>query len=502
VPTLPRDVKAAVELLKRHPARECSIDELAAACGVARRTLEKHFRRFAGRTPSQVRREVRLDRVRRELLRAKPDASVTDIAERCGFNHLGRFAAAYRERYGEAPSATLQRRRQVVAPQWPSFTLLSPALDRPVIAVRPFNLIGTRARRAVSIADEISAALLRNRWLAVGAPDHARYHLRGTIRDDGAQHLRIMVMLTDAASGRHLWADRWDGDLDDVFAFEDRVACRVAAAVERSLRTAEIERVLHNEPEQLGAWELTMKALPRALRIERCAQREALELLDRAMELAPRDPLPIALTAWCRAQRACHFMTSRPAAERDAARQLALNAAPLAACDPVVGALLGAVLTLTHDLAEAGVHCARALALDGGCAWAWNRSGMLNVYLGRSAEAIECLQFAQSLSPDDPLSYFCSIGTGAANFEIGRYAEAARWFGRVLAEHPPTVWINRNLAAALALAGNKEEARQSFGELMRAYPDLTAAEVRSSLPHTETHRDRLCDVLTGLGMRP
>ena len=80
--------------------------------------------------------------------------------------------------------------------------------------------------------------------------------------------------------------------------------------------------------------------------------------------------------------------------------------------------------------------------------------------------------------------------------------QEARWFGRVLAEHPPAVWINRNRAAALALAGNKDEARQSFAELMRAYPDLTAAEVRSSLPHTEAHRDRLCDALTSLGMRP
>src|SRR5262249_38218917 len=97
-------------------------------------------------------------------------------------NHLSRFAAAYRERYGEVPSATLQRRRQVVAPQASSLTLLSPALDRPVIAVRPFNLIGTRASRAGTIAEEISAALLRNRWIAVGAPDHARYHLRGTVR--------------------------------------------------------------------------------------------------------------------------------------------------------------------------------------------------------------------------------------------------------------------------------------------------------------------------------
>jgi AraC-like DNA-binding protein len=185
VPILPRDVKKAVDLLKGQPARQRSIDKLAAACGVARRTLEKHFRRFAGRTPSQVRREVRLDRVRRELLRAQPDASVTIIAERCGFNHLGRFAAAYRERYGETPSATLQRRRQTFACRaWP-LSLLSPALDRPAIAVHGFDLIGTRARSAATIADEISAALLRNRWLAVGSTNNARYHLRGKVRDDG-----------------------------------------------------------------------------------------------------------------------------------------------------------------------------------------------------------------------------------------------------------------------------------------------------------------------------
>ena len=103
MPVLPRDVKEAVDLLRTHFARQWSIDELAAICGVARRTLEKHFRRFTGRTPRQLRREIRLDRARLELLQAQPDASVTDIAVRCGFNHLGRFAAAYKERYGEPP---------------------------------------------------------------------------------------------------------------------------------------------------------------------------------------------------------------------------------------------------------------------------------------------------------------------------------------------------------------------------------------------------------------
>ncbi len=109
-----------------------------------------------------------------------------------------------------------------------------------MIVILPFDLIGTRAHNAATITDEVRAALVRRRWLAVGPPANARYQLGGKVRDDDGGRLRVMVILSDAATGRHLWADRWDGELGDVFAFEERVASRVAAAVERSLRAAEI----------------------------------------------------------------------------------------------------------------------------------------------------------------------------------------------------------------------------------------------------------------------
>jgi AraC-like DNA-binding protein len=99
VPLVPRDVKKAIALLEADPGRKNSVDELAAECGVARRTLEKHFRRFVGRSPSQVKRDLLLERVRRELLRASPEVTTTEIAVRCGIGHLGRFAAAYRGRW-------------------------------------------------------------------------------------------------------------------------------------------------------------------------------------------------------------------------------------------------------------------------------------------------------------------------------------------------------------------------------------------------------------------
>ena len=501
VPILPRDVKKAIDLLEADPGGERSIDELAKACGVAHRTLQKHFRRFLGRTPSQLRLELHLDQVRKELLCANPNVSVTEIAARCGIRHLGRFAALYRKRYGEAPSATLRRRRLVLGNRELP-TIVSPTVERPVIAVHPFDLSGAQARRAGSLSDEICARLLRNRWLAVGRPMHARYHLLGKVLDDGSHRLRIMVMLSDEGTGRHLWADRWDGEHDDIFAFEDRVANHVAAAVERSLRMAETERVHHKDPAELTGWELTMKALPRALLIDEAAQAEALEYLERAMELAPQDALPVALAAWCHAQRGSHHLVAQPVTEKQTGRELAVLGARLMSCDPVAESLLGATRTLAGDFAEAAHHIDRALALDGGCAWAWNRRGMLSIYEGQFGDAAECFQLARSLDPDHPLNFMCSIGIGSALFEVARYLEAARWFTRALAEHPAAVWINRFRAPAFSFAGKKEEARQSFAEFTRAYGDLSIAEVRSALPYTQSHWDRLCEGLANLGMPP
>lgn len=245
-----------------------------------------------------------------------------------------------------------------------------------------------------------------------------------------------------------------------------------------------------------------MRALPRALSINPASLGEALELLEHAMELAPTDALPIALAAWCHGHRGGHHFTKRSIAEKQAARDLAGRAALLNTGDPVATALVASAYTLAHDLPAADIHFHRALALDGACVWAWNRSGWVSVYRGEVTEAIDRFQIARSIAPDDPLNFFCSIGIAAAHFEAGRYNEAAHWFTRGVTEHPSATWVNRFRAPAYALAGRNEEARLSVAELLRDYPDLTITDVRSALPHTPGFLDRAAEGLEAAGLHP
>jgi AraC-like DNA-binding protein/tetratricopeptide (TPR) repeat protein len=498
---VPGPLKRALGLLETDPARGWTVEEIASACGVSSRTLQRHFRRFIGRMPMEFLHDLRLDRARQELIRASGRARVTDIAASVGFNHVGRFATQYRARYGEMPSATLSRNQRILIGKTPRLTALM-AVERPAVAVLPFDLIGRDASRAAGITEEIASALMRARWLAVAVPARARYHLRGRVGDDGAGRLRVIISLLDAATGRYLWADRWVSGCNDLFEFEERVAERIAAAIQQPLREAEIDRAWRQDTAKLSAWELTMRALPRVLSVEAAAEEMALELLERAMERAPSDALPMALAAWCHGLRGCHNFCLRPDQEKAAARELARRAAQLSSGDPLTEAMLSAGYCLAHDLATAAIHADRALILDGSSAWAWGRCGWIKVYAGEAAEAIEHFQIARALAPADPLMFLCSVGIAAGHLWAARYDESARWFERALTENPAAIWINHALTSAYALGGKKEHARQSVTALTRAFPDLTIAKIRTGLPYRSGFLDRLADGLESVGMRP
>ena len=499
---VPRRLRKAIEWVEADPARAWTVREIAAACGVPPRTLQRQFRRYMGQMLMAFVRDLRLNHARVEILRACGTESVTEIAVRCGFTHLGRFAASYRARYGESPSATLRRHQNSSTGGDTRPAPLSLGIERPGIAVLPFDLAAPDARHATDLADDIIAALMRTRWIAVSIPANARYHLRGKVWGDGSGRVRVTALLIDVQAGRYLWADHWNGDADDLLAFGERVASRIATAIQPALRDVEIDRACHVNARPLSAWELTLRALRHAMSVEPASEAIALELLEQAMELSPRDPLPLALAAWCHGLHGGHNFSPVPDHEKSMACTLAERAARLSNGDPLTETFIAAGYTLAHDLERASIHVDRALALDGGSSWAWGRRGLINTYSGEHAEAIECLQIARALAPGDRLNFLWAVGIAAGHFEAARYEELILWFERAISENPGAVWINHVLAPACERAGRKDSARRSLTAFTNAFPNVTIEQIKSGLPYRASFLDRIAEGLESIGMPP
>jgi tetratricopeptide (TPR) repeat protein len=226
---------------------------------------------------------------------------------------------------------------------------------------------------------------------------------------------------------------------------------------------------------------------------------EALDLASRAVELTPLDPLASALAAWSHGMWAT--FTPRIAEARAAARVRADHAAQLRAGDATAEALLAGTYSMLHDLDAAELHVDRALALDGGCAWAWQRSGIIKIYRDRPVEAIECFQIAGGLELADSLRSSNSFGFAAACFAVGRYADSARWWKRGIVESPVALWANRFLAPACALSSRKDEALASLHALRRGFPEWDYDRAKSMLPHTDAFNDQVANGLESIGVR-
>ena len=496
---LSHDVKKAINLLRGDLAHPWRIGDLARRCGVPRRTLEKHFRHLVGCAPLEFLRAERLDQARRKLLKAPPAVSVTEIAADCGLNHFGRFAEIYRDRYGESPSETLRWRR-VPASAGAAPSRLAPSSERPTLALLPFDLTGALPGGAEDISDAVGTALYRTGWIRVVPAPAGRYHLQGRVTHDGTGTLRIRLMLIDRSASRYVWADCFECVPGDFFGSQEWFSNLVSGILRSVLCDVEIDRAAGKDERQLTAWELSMRALPMVLAADPEAHATAIELLDRAIECAPRDPVPMSLAAWCHGLRAGHHFTTHPRLERDTALQLASRASRLGVGDSLSDTMLSAAFMLGHDLAAAEAHARRALAIDGGSSWGWGRLAWVHCYRGETAKAVECCRIARTLGPTDPLGFVWAIGIAAANFEEGRYNEAVQWYRRALAEQPKATWLNRFLAPASLLGGNRDAGRQSLRALSCSFPELTILQVVAGLPHTPRVLDRVAEGLADLGM--
>jgi tetratricopeptide (TPR) repeat protein len=170
--------------------------------------------------------------------------------------------------------------------------------------------------------------------------------------------------------------------------------------------------------------------------------------------------------------------------------------------DATALAIVGNALTSAHELDKAALVVGKALALDGGSAWAWSRSGWIDTYAGRPEAAVSRFAVALDLAPHDPLAFNAYVGLGAAHFAAGRYAEAAGFFARGVAEHPSAAWAHRMLAPSYLLHGKPGEAARSVDIMRRSYPGLSVGEIVAAIPLQKPTADRLADALESLGLPP
>jgi adenylate cyclase len=413
------------------------------------------------------------------------------------------------------------RRSETAAEALVAEKALLPLPEKPSIAVLPFqNMSGDPEQEyfADGVVDDITAALCRVRDFFVIARNSAftykgravpipqvsrelgvRYLIEGSVRRAG-NRVRITAQLIDGPSGNHLWADRYEGAMTDIFDLQDRITEAVVGAIQPSVRSAEIERARRKRPESLDAYDLVLRAYPDVWSLDRAANARALKLLEQALAIEPDYPLALSLAAWCRAQQVVYSWAAEPARPREEAVRLAEAAAAAGAEDPTILTVLGATYSIVGNLALAGRLLERALSLDPNSAWACNRSGWLHAYLGHADTSIEHFERALRLSPFDPLNFNAYVGMGAAHFVAGRLSEAALWQERGLIEKPGATWIYRNLVAIHALLGRDAEAKAGLAKLLAEYPDLTIAKIAAAIPFSPAMQERWAEGLRKVGM--
>jgi TolB-like protein len=383
----------------------------------------------------------------------------------------------------------------------------APALalpDKPSIAVLPFqNMSGDPEQEyfADGMVEEIIAALSRVHWLfviarnstftykgravdikQVGRDLGVRYVLEGSVRKAG-ERIRINGQLIDAASGTHLWANRFDGALEDVFDLQDRVTASVVGAIAPKLELAEIERAKGKPTGSLTAYDFYLRGLANMHRDTRESSDQALQMFGRAMELDPDFAAALGLTARCYSRRQVNgWMADRPT-ERAEGDRLARRAAVLAKDDAVALCSAGFALAILAGETDNGADLIdRALAIDPNMAWGWHCSGLVRLWLGQPGVALEHNSRAIRLSPVDPLIGQMQTGVAHAHFVEGRHEEASLWAGRAtrsLANWLPGMIV---ATASAALCGRLGDAQNLASRLRRLDPTLRVSNLRERLP--------------------
>lgn len=423
-----------------------------------------------------------------------------------------RFVGAVRQEQSD-PAETIVRPAPVLA-----------LPDRPSIAVLPFtNMSGDPQQEyfADGMVEEIITALSRLRWFfviarnsmfvykgqavdvkQVGRELGVRYVLEGSVRKSG-ERLRISCQLLDATSGTHIWSERYDRELVDIFALQDEITASVASAIEPKLVAAEGLRAEIRSTEDLDAWDLVARALSHFWKLTASESESAIAILRDAARRYPHyapahSMLAFALLA------AGYVGWIAPAADRDHAARLAARAVELDDSDPWSHFALGYVAFTGRQTDEALRHFEAALDLNPNFAAAAGSAGSAGFAMaldGRSDAAIQRLEQALRMSPRDPFTSFFFVGFSAAHYLACRYDEAVKSARHAVQLRPGYLGAHRILCASLAMAGHLEESAAALNMLRQRQPKLSMAWVEQSVLYTPQQLPHFLEGMRRAGLR-
>lgn len=392
--------------------------------------------------------------------------------------------------------------------------------DRPTIAVLPFaNMSGDPEQEyfADGISEDIITGLSKLRWFFVIARNSSftykgkavdikrvarelgvRYVLEGSVRK-GGNRVRITAQLIDAATGNHIWADRYDGELIDIFALQDEITKKVVAAIEPKLLEAEGIRSQSRSEADLGAWDMVIHANSLFWRLTKTEGEAAISILKQAVGRYPNYAPAHSMLAFAMLISRLLGWTLVAPQVKDAA-SLAMRAAELDDSDPWAHLALGYLAHTTRHTDEAVEEYQRAIELNPNFALAHGYLGYTLALAGRSDEAIIQLEQAIRMSPHDPQNAIFNVGIAVTHYLAGRYTEAVGFGRKAVQLREGSTAGHRIYIASLAQAGQLAEARTALEHLRELQPNISIAWIEQHVPYTAGPMAKFLDGMRKAGL--
>ena len=427
-------------------------------------------------------------------VKSRLDLAVSDLGP-TQLKNIAEPVRVYSLEVAKPAQAKPATQSQPATPEKPSALLALP--DRPSIAVLAFqNMSGDPEQEyfADGMVEDIIAGLSRIKWLFVIARNSSfvykgkavdvrqvgrelgvRYVVEGSVRKAG-ERVRITAQLLEAETGAHLWADRYEGKLEDVFDLQDQITEKVVGVVEPSVRQSEVERARRKRPENLDAYDLYLRALPHMMSTIPADARVAEGFLEDALKLDPNYAAAHALTALC--HEICYVRGGREEADKIAGLRHARAAIASGTDDATALAVAAFALgILSKDYKTAVSVIERALSLNPSSAAAHYWGAVIHASSGNFAAVTAHANQALRLSPFDPVAYVAHIALGHVAVVEGHYDEAASHYAKAVQANPRFSVAYFCQAIALALAGHVEEAGPIVRQLLELSPGFRSSKV-------------------------